>query len=95
MNIIIDNIGTKKWYSDGVLHRINGPTIEHIDGTKIWYNHGEYYKIESFTCTEWFYNHHHHRIDGPVIIYGTNEQFKNKFYIYMDWDIQKKNIIKQ
>ena len=33
--------GTKEWYLNGWLHRVDGPAIEHPDGTKYWYLNGE------------------------------------------------------
>ena len=29
--------GSKEWYLDGKLHRVEGPAVEDADGTKEWY----------------------------------------------------------
>ncbi len=29
--------GTKSWFINGELHRLDGPAIEFSDGTKYWY----------------------------------------------------------
>ena len=33
--------GTKEWYFEGKLHRIDGPAIERFYGTKHWYINGK------------------------------------------------------
>jgi hypothetical protein len=32
--------GTKEWYENHELHRLDGPAIEHADGSKEWYLNG-------------------------------------------------------
>ena len=39
--------GSKYWYKDGELHRLDGPAIENPDGAKRWFKDGkEYTKAE-------------------------------------------------
>ena len=38
--------GTKHWYQNGLLHRIDGPAIEHADGDKYWYQNGKPHRID-------------------------------------------------
>lgn len=38
--ILIDDLGDKYWYTNGLFHRMNGPAVEYTDGTKEWYTHG-------------------------------------------------------
>ena len=33
--------GTKSWYQNGLLHRTDGPAIEHANGNKHWYQNGK------------------------------------------------------
>jgi len=33
--------GTKKWYLDGKLHRLDRPACEYEDGSKYWYVDGK------------------------------------------------------
>jgi len=33
--------GTKYWYSNGKLHRDNGPAVEYASGFKEWYKNGQ------------------------------------------------------
>jgi hypothetical protein len=35
-----DEIGTKRWFKDGVLHREDGPAIEYYNGICSWYRNG-------------------------------------------------------
>lgn len=37
--------GTKMWWVDGQLHRLDGPAVEYADGSKEWY-------INHKKCTE-------------------------------------------
>ena len=37
----IDDNGTKRWYSNGKLHREDGPAIEYANGSKSWYINGK------------------------------------------------------
>jgi hypothetical protein len=39
-------VGEEKtqWFLNGVLHRHDGPAIEHSDGSKIWYLNGKLHR---------------------------------------------------
>jgi hypothetical protein len=57
--LYINGAGTKKYYSHGLLHRIDGPAIEYINGTKEWYQNGELHRIdgpaiEGGDTVEWY-----------------------------------------
>jgi hypothetical protein len=32
--------GSQRWYSEGRLHRVDGPALIHANGTSYWYRHG-------------------------------------------------------
>ena len=38
--LIIDSYGTKRWYLNDKLHRIDGPAVEYEDGSKEWWING-------------------------------------------------------
>lgn len=38
--------GDKEWYSDGQLHRLDGPAIERTNGDKLWYKNGLLHNIK-------------------------------------------------
>ena len=71
----IDRFGTIRYYVDNVLHREDGPAVEHSNGTKYWYKNGEFHRedgpaIEFFTgLKKWYLNN---------VYYGVNEDFTNK-----------------
>ena len=35
-----DSEGSRRWYKNDQLHRLDGPAIEHADGWRSWYQHG-------------------------------------------------------
>ena len=37
----IDQFGTKRYYKNGKLHRLNGPALEFADGYKEWWINGK------------------------------------------------------
>ncbi len=39
----INELGTKFWLLNDLLHREDGPAIEYPDGTKHWFLNGEYH----------------------------------------------------
>jgi hypothetical protein len=64
--------GDKAWYLNGVLHREDGPAIEHSNGHKEWYLNG-YLHREDGPAVEWpsgaeawYLNGELHREDGPA-----------------------------
>lgn len=48
--------GTKCWYVNGLLHRLNGPAVEFANGYKRWYIEGKEYTEEEFTLLAFVYN---------------------------------------
>lgn len=62
-----------EWRADGVLHRVGGPAIEHLDGSSFWYINGELHRdggpavVAADVREEWFQRGRRHRVDGPAI----------------------------
>ena len=84
----IDNTGTKKWYKNGVLHRINEPAIICSNGDKYWYKNGKRHREKgpAIICPNgekyWYINNQLHRENGPAVIYHNGEKqwyIKGKF----------------
>ena len=75
-----DTYGTKYWYLNDKLHRVDGPAIEYTNGTKFWYLNGKLHRedgpaIEYSSGTKrWFLNGKLHREDGPAIEYADGEK---------------------
>jgi hypothetical protein len=42
----INSYGTKEWYQDGNLHRLNGPAIEWVNRDKSWYQDGNLHRLD-------------------------------------------------
>ena len=69
------NSGVRCYYKKGtfILHREDGPAIEHTNGRKEWYKDGKYHR-EDGPAVEWpdgskfwFQYGKYHRLDGPAI----------------------------
>ena len=81
----VNEFGTKRWYLNGELHRIDGPAIERLNGTKLWYLNGKYHRVDGPAVEDsngykaWFLNGERHREDGPAIeySYGGKEWYLN------------------
>ena len=84
--------GSKCWYQNGQLHRLDGPAIESVNGEKKWYQNGQYHRLDgpaveySNGGKEWYQNGQHHREDGPAIEYptGYKEWYQNGFLHRLD-----------
>ena len=48
----INIFGTKRWYYNGELHRVDGPAIEYVGGSKEWYQDGKRHR-EDGPAVEW------------------------------------------
>ena len=61
------------WYKDGQKHRIDGPAVEHSNGTKEWWMNGMKHREDgpavefSDGGKEWWLDGNRHREDGPAI----------------------------
>jgi len=73
--------GTKRWYLNDVLHRVDGPAIEWWNGDCVWYLHGNLHRdgapaLEIFDGTvEWYHHGQLHREDGPAIVWETGSKY--------------------
>ena len=45
-------IRDRSWYQNGKPHRLDGPAIEHADGSKFWYQNGKYHRLDG-PAIEW------------------------------------------
>ena len=56
----INDDGTKRWYLNYKLHRIDGPAVEDADGNKWWYLNGKFHRtdgpaVEYANGGKWWY----------------------------------------
>jgi hypothetical protein len=80
------------WYKNGLLHREDGPAVQHTTGTNEWWVNGKRHRVDGPAVEqadgtkEWWINGKLHREDGPAIIYetGTLEWYLNGCYHRID-----------
>ena len=75
----------KEWFdfNQKLLHRLDGPATEWLDGTKEWYVDGKRHRLDSPAIEyadgtkHWLVDGKRHRLDGPAIEYadGTKNWF--------------------
>ena len=69
----VDSYGSKRWYQNGKLHRLDGPVVEWADGTKQWYQNGKLHRLDGPAVEnadgskQWYKEDRRHRLDGPAI----------------------------
>jgi len=79
--LIIDSNGDKRWFLNGLLHRVDGPAIECTDGYKYWYLNGKRHREDgpAIECANgnkfWYLNGKLHRIDGPAVEYTDGDKY--------------------
>ena len=81
----VDELGNKFWYVGGVLHRVDGPAIEWVNGDKEWFLGGKCHREggPAVECTDgygaWYVGDELHRVDGPAIEWadGGREWYVN------------------
>ena len=72
--------GSKEWYVNGELHRIDGPAIEVANGDRFWYVNGERHRTDGPAVEQadgrkaWFVNDKRHRTDGPAIEFADGRK---------------------
>tara|TARA_R110000772_G_scaffold26173_3_gene67703 strand:- start:567 stop:878 length:312 start_codon:yes stop_codon:yes gene_type:complete len=72
-----------KYYSDRgmtVLHREDGPAVEHANGSKFWYIDGKRHRengpaVEYDDYKAWYINNKLHREDGPAVEYANGDKY--------------------
>jgi len=92
--LIVDNNGTKSWYMNDKLHRVDGPAVEYASGTKEWRIDGKRHRADGPAIEywdgskQWYMNGVLHRVDGPAIELsdGTKAWYYNdKQYTFSHW----------
>ena len=60
--VTVDDYKTISWYQNGKCHRLDGPAVEHANGSKHWYLNGERHRIDgpaiefAHGAKSWFLN---------------------------------------
>lgn len=88
-----DKDGTVSYYNENdQLHRVDGPAVEHPDGTKRWYINGLLHRTDGPAFEQpngykaWYLNGKRHREDGPAMEEdnGDNYWFQNDQFHRLD-----------
>jgi hypothetical protein len=72
--------GTKEWYQNGQLHRLDGPAIEGANGYKTWYQFGVLHRLDgpaiefSNGDKKWYQKGQLHRWDGPAVEFANEDK---------------------
>lgn len=67
----IDKYGTKRWYLNRKLHRVDGPAVEHPNQQE-WFLNGQRHREDGPAIIDnqgnkwWYQNGQQHREDGPA-----------------------------
>ena len=85
-SVEVTSTGTS-WYREGapILHRLDGPAVENLDGTRYWCKEGQLHREDGAAIEwrdgrkEWYLNGKLHRVDGAAIEWsnGTKEWWLN------------------
>jgi hypothetical protein len=65
--------GTREWFQNGKLHRLDGPAVEWSSGGKEWYQNGKFHRLDGPAVElangdkAWYQNDKLHRVDGPAV----------------------------
>jgi hypothetical protein len=79
--VTVNKDKTIRWYNDkGELHRLDGPAIEHVDGSKSWWLNGKHHRLDGpaieYTdgSKSWWVEGELHRLDGPACEWGDGSK---------------------
>ena len=78
-NPVISENGSKAWYVDDKLHRVDGPAVEYTAGRKEWWVDDKLHRTDgpaiedAYGTKKWFVDGKLHRTDGPAIIFSNGE----------------------
>ena len=77
----VDSEGTKRWYQNGKLHRLDGPSVEWAEGSKQWWVEGKLHRLDGPAgewadgTKEWYQNGKLHRLDGPAVEWADGAKY--------------------
>jgi len=83
----INKYGTKRWYLNNKLHRIDGPAVEYANGDKFWYLNGKLHRtdgpaVKCITGYEaWYLNGKMVNKENVIINYNITEKEYIEFVI--------------
>ncbi len=71
--------GIQRFYSNGNLHRADGPAVIYPNGSQLWYQDNRLHRVDGPAvikagCQEWYLYGKLHRLDGPAFTESTGYQ---------------------
>jgi len=82
--------GSKYWYLNGIIHRENGPSIEHANGDKFWWLNGELHREDSPAVeyangskTWWLNGHQYTKPDFYRELYKRGKITREELFIHL------------
>jgi len=76
--------GSKRWYENNLLHRLEGPAVEDPNGCKYWYVEGKRHRLDGPAIEYpggagvWFYQ-------GEYIKCSNQQQFERLIKLKVFW----------
>jgi len=70
----VNDDGTREWFQNGKLHRLDGPAFEDADGYKSWYQNGKRHRLDGPAC-EYANGNKFWYIEGEEL---SEEEFNNR-----------------
>ena len=77
----VNDTGTKSWFLNGKLHRVDGPAVEDASGTKRWFLNDKLHRTDGPAVEDtdgskhWYQDGKLHRIDGPAVEYADGTKY--------------------
>ena len=84
--------GTRFWYQNDKLQRLDGPAVENASGYRSWYQNGQRHRVDGPAVENasgyrfWYQNGQLHRTDGPAIENASG---------YREWWIEDKKLTEE
>ena len=93
---IIDSDGTKRWYLDNTLHRVDGPAIEYADGSKSWWLNDKRHRVDG-PAVEWADGYKSWYLNGKGLtfkqwlsaIWDTLSKEEQKYYAFNGFEYEE------
>ena len=76
----VDEDGSRRWYQNDKLHRLDGPAVEWTNGDREWYQNDKLHRLDGPAVEwtngdrEWYQNDKLHRLDGPAVEFVSGDR---------------------
>jgi len=76
--------GTKRWFLNEKLHRLDGPAVEYFDGDKLWFLHDRLHRLDG-PAVEYIDGDKEWWVDGDQIQCSSQKEFKRLLKLKALW----------